>query len=130
MSSKSTEVVVDSYGWVEYFIGGSEKAAEVIEKNEIHTSLFSLVEIASRLERARYGRVDEAITLITQLSRVWSFDEASAIKIGKLHATLRRRILDFGVGDCFVLELAERLGAKILTGDKHFKGFKNVIFLD
>ena len=124
-----SKVVVDSYAWIEYLAGGSRKAVEVMEQNELHTSLFSLVEIASRLERANYLRVDEAVAEIMQMSRIWAFDEETAVKIGKLHARMRKTIPDFGAGDCFVLELAERLSAKILTGDPHFKGLKNVIFI-
>jgi len=130
MSYKSNSIVVDSFAWIEYLSGKSEKVAKIIENGELHTSIFSIVEIASRLERAEYARIEEAISNISNMSKIEGFDYTAALTIGKLHAKMRKKIPDFGVGDCFILELAERLGAKILTGDKHFKGLKNVIFIE
>jgi predicted nucleic acid-binding protein len=36
---------------------------------------------------------------------------------------------DWGLGDALIYATAKREGAEVLTGDRHFKGLKDVIFL-
>lgn len=121
-------IVVDAYAWVSYFEGGNGNVAKLIENNELHTSIFNVAEVASRVGRSG-GDSDGVVSAINQLAKIWSLDVENIPRIGQLHAEMRKKVKDFGLGDCFVLELAERLGAGILTGDKHFKGLKNVIFI-
>ena len=42
---------------------------------------------------------------------------------------IRKKIKDFGLADVFVLLTARKLNAKIITGDPHFKGFKEAILI-
>jgi len=123
------KIVVDSHAWINYFTGRSERIKDLIENNELHTSIFNVAEIVSRVERDGI-KADSIVQEINQLSKIWYADLESVLKAGKLHVKMRQKIKDFGLGDCFVIELAERLNAKILTGDKHFKGLKNVIFIE
>ena len=64
-----------------------------------------------------------------QLSTLQIIDGVLAEETGMIHSTIRKRIKDFGLADAFVLTTAKRLGAKIVTGDPHFKNMKNVVFL-
>jgi len=42
----------------------------------------------------------------------------------------KKRNIKFGLVDAFVLLTARELDAKILTGDRHFKGFKEAVLLN
>jgi len=128
MNSTSNKLVVDAHAWISYFDGDNPQVSRYIDNSELHTSVVNLIEVASRFER-RGIAAEEAVSAISQLSTIWGAGTDESVNIAKLHAKMRKKIPDFGLGDCFVLELAERLNAKILTGDKHFKGMPNVIFI-
>ena len=120
--------VMDAFAWVDYFEGSNEELAPLIEGSELHTSIFNAIEVASKGERTGINS-KELLAAITQLSQIHNVDLDAAHKIGKYHAKMRKTIKDFGLGDCFVLELADRLDAKILTGDPHFRDLENVVFI-
>jgi predicted nucleic acid-binding protein len=122
------KIVVDAYAWVEYLEGANRKVADIIRDSELHTSIVNVAEVASKAERTRKDS-NEIVHAINQLANIWGLDVERIARVGQLHAEMRKRIKDFGLGDCFVLELAERLNAKILTGDSHFKGLENVILI-
>jgi PIN domain nuclease of toxin-antitoxin system len=122
------KIVMDAFAWIDYFEGNNKDLEELIENNELHTSIFNVIEVASKAERSGLDS-KEIISAINQLSQIHNADLEAAYKIGGLHAKMRVKMKDFGLGDCFVLELADRLEAKILTGDPHFKDLKNVIFI-
>ena len=42
---------------------------------------------------------------------------------------MRKKFKDFGLIDSMILLTTRKLDAKILTGDPHFKGFKETIFI-
>jgi len=48
---------------------------------------------------------------------------------GLFHAQIRKKMHAFGIVDSILLTTAKAIGAKIVTGDNHFKGFKEVIIL-
>ena len=54
---------------------------------------------------------------------------ADAILTGQKHAEMKSKIKDFGLADACVLAGAEKINAKILTGDPHFEGIKNAVMI-
>ena len=42
---------------------------------------------------------------------------------------IRKKIQNFGMADCVILLTARKLNAKIITGDLHFKGFKEAVMI-
>ena len=127
-----TRFVIDAYAWIEYFIGSEKggKVAEIIEKdeNEIFTNNVTLAEIVSKIQRSGKNYVKSFETVLAY-SKVFTFDENFSKDVGLLHAKIREKIKDFGLADAFVLQTAISLSAKIVTGDEHFKGMKNVVLI-
>jgi len=127
-----TNYVMDSFAWIEYF-RGSDKGTEVKKlveatDSETITNIVNLSEIISVIKRG--GRDHkEAFEHILAHSKIFPLDIDFAREAGELHADTKKLIKDFGLADAFVLLTARRLGAKILTGDPHFKGFKKSIML-
>lgn len=123
---------IDAYAWVEYFIG-SEKGrivSTIVENsgNDVFMSAVTVAEVVSVTKRE--GRDWEAaFNKMLNLAKVSDTVPETAKKAGLLHAELRKNIKDFALADAFVLTTARRLGAKIVTGDPHFKNMKNVVFL-
>jgi len=126
------KIVFDTYAWVEYLKGSEigEKATQILEsqENEIFTSIITVVELASILKR---GDKDTELgyKIVKDLSKIHFIDLELAKEAGILHAETRKKIKDFGIVDCLILLTARKLNAKILTGDPHFKGFKEAILI-
>lgn len=129
----SNTYVVDAYAWIEYLIGS--RAGETVkslldrERTEIYTCAVTLAEVVSKA--AREGADAElAYDILLSNSELVNADAALSKDAGMLHAALRKSIPDFGLADAYVLALARRIKAKVLTGDPHFRDIKEAILLD
>ncbi len=127
-----SKYVIDSYAWIEYFEGstnGSVVQKLIKEGHEVFTHAVTVAEIISRMKRKGFD-ADEIYSALTTLSKIEETTPSFSKEVGLIHAEIRRRIKDFGLADAFVLVLAQKYGAKIITGDPHFKGMKNILFLE
>lgn len=128
----SEKYIIDAYAWIEYLIGSKagEKVRSILdsESSEIYTCAVTVAEVISKI--AREGQNFEvAYDVITSNSRVICVDEEISKKTGLLHSQMRETTKDFGLADAYVLATARGIGAKILTGDPHFKGVKEAVFI-
>jgi len=134
-------LVFDSYAWIEYFLGSKlgEKVLELIERAElIYTPTVVLLEIANKYFREGFSRedVEERINAIMRQSLVVPVESDVLLLIGEAQRTLndntrKQRLRSKpSMVDYYVYALAIKIGAKIVTGDKHFKGLSGVIFLE
>jgi len=126
------KLVIDAYAWIEYFLGSieGEKARKYIDdsNNEIITNILNIAEISSYLTRKGISS-EEYYDLIISNSSIYLFDRDFSKEAGILHAEIKKKIKNFGLIDAFVLLSARKLNAKILTGDEHFRGFKEAILI-
>lgn len=124
--------VIDSYAWIEYFKGSEQgkqaKAIIDVSENEIFTSIVTIAEVSSILQKESKN-VEEKYTDILNLSKIYFINSEFAKEAGILHAKIRKKIKDFGMADTIVLLTARKLAAKIVTGDPHFKSFKEAILI-
>jgi predicted nucleic acid-binding protein len=121
--------LIDSWAWVEFFAGS--KSGESVrnyvmdEDQDIIISSINLAEIY----RIALDRFDEETAekrrraMITRCYLI-PVDEEIAIMGARF-----RHERDWGLVDAFIYATAIREGAKVLTGDPHFKGLNDVIFL-
>ncbi len=124
--------VLDTFAWIEYFNGSEsgKKVSEIIEseENDIFSSIITIAEVSSILKRNEKD-VELGCKRMIDISKVYFISPEFAKEAGILHAETRKDIKDFGLADAFVLLTARKLDAKILTGDPHFKGFKEAILI-
>jgi predicted nucleic acid-binding protein len=123
--------VVDAYAWIEY-LDGSEagrKVGALLENNsETYTCAMTIAEVASKVSRK--GRnVKIAYDVLLSNSQIVNVDEELSLQAGLLHCEMRKTLKDFGLADAYVLAVARTVNAKILTGDPHFRGFKEAILI-
>jgi len=124
-------LVVDSWAWVEYLRGsetGKRVDARISSASEVWTSVVSLTEVVSKYKREGLQE-QTAIEAMSSLSRFGVPNRDDAIEVGKLHAQVKERSANFGFADSFVLQLARKIGAKVLTGDPDFKGLREAEFV-
>ena len=125
------KIIIDSYAWIEYLEGkiSGQKVNDILKKeNEIYTLNLTISEIVSRVKR-KGGNSELAYNAIISNSRIINVPPKLAKEAGLLHAEIKKKIKDFGLMDSIILASARELGAKIITGDTHFKGFKETIFI-
>ena len=124
--------VFDTFAWIEYFNGteSGKKVSEIIEseENDIFSSVITIAEVSSILKRNEKD-VELGYKTIIDLSKIYFINSELAKEAGILHAETKKKIKDFGLADTFVLLTARKLGAKIVTGDPHFKGIKEAILI-
>lgn len=124
--------VVDTSSWIDYFEGNDsgEKVEGYLETqgNEIITNVLNLAEISSFFTRKEFD-LEEAFKIIFSNSKIYYFDRSFSKDAGILHAQIKKQIKNFGLIDAFVLLTARKLNAKIITGDKHFKDFKEAVLI-
>jgi len=124
--------IIDAYAWIEYLRGSEagRRVKEVLEDErcKTYTCALTIAEVVSKV--AREGRDPEtAYDILTSNSEIIDVDHQLSLEAGLLHAEIRKRIKDFGLADAYVLASARRIDAKILTGDPHFKDFKEAIII-
>ena len=116
------KLVVDSWAWVEY-LRGSEAGRKIRERisqgDEMWTSVVSLTEIVSKYRREGLSE-QTAVEAIGSLSKLGVPDRGDAVEAGRIHADVKSKSPNFGLADSFVLQLARKVGAKVLTGDPDF----------
>ncbi len=125
-----TRMIVDSSAWMEYFDGtrAGEKVKRFLEDEDTFTHSVTMSEVMSKLRRK--GRdTEDARQAFAALPKVIDTDRGSSVRAGELHAEVRHKVPNFSLADAYVLEAAQRLGLKVLTGDPDFKGLEEAEFL-
>lgn len=126
------EYIIDSYAWVEYFVGS--KKGEVLkklftdEKNKFFTIECCLAEIRGWAIKNNQD-FDNILTIIKSNSESLSLTENDWILAGEERANQRKTKKNFGLIDSIILIKQKDLNCKIITGDIHFKDLKNINFL-
>ena len=124
--------IVDAWAWIEYFRGTEygAKLNDILEDptTDIYTCAITVAEIISKT--ARDGRdVEAAYDMLLSNSQIIKLDELISKHAGLFHCKMRQTSKDFGIADAFILAAANKLEAKIITGDPHFKGLENAIMI-
>ncbi|MBS3080779.1 PIN domain-containing protein [Candidatus Pacearchaeota archaeon] len=122
--------IIDAWAWVEYLEGTvyGTKVKEILENNEIYTSVITITEVISKVKRINKD-VEVAYKAITTHSKIIPIHNDIAKDAGLFHADVYKKINDMGMADCILLITARRINAKIVTGDRHFKNFKEAILI-
>ncbi len=124
-------VLIDSYGWVEYFSDGSlaDKYARYIEKanvNEYVTPSIVLYEVYKKKKREKSeDKALEAYAYIAHYTRIIPLDRRIA-----LDAAEKSLDLGLGMADSVIMATADNNNARIITSDKHFREFNNVVYME
>ena len=123
--------IIDAYSWIEYLEGGEkgEKVHKILKSdNEIFVLPITIAEVISKVKRSKKN-TQLAYESIISKAKIINSTPKIAKEAGLLHAEKRKKVPQFGIVDAFLVILARITGAKVLTGDNHFKGFKEATFL-
>ena len=127
-----SKFIIDAWAWIEYFKGTEygAKLNDILEDptTDVYTCAITVAEIISKTARDNRD-TEAAYDLVMSNSQIIKLDEQISKLAGLLHYRMRQTSKDFGIADAFILAAANKLEAKIITGDPHFKGLKNAIMI-
>ena len=125
--------VIDSYAWIEYFMGTKigEKIKPLIEDSEEKiTPTICLSEVYAKTLRVENQELAEKQRIfIKEKSSLAPLDEMIALEAAKVQNRMKREIDGWGLADSIVYATGVIKKAEVVTGDEHFKKIKNVIFM-
>lgn len=123
-------ILLDSYGWIEYFTEGplAGKYAKYVEDvNEENTVMPTIVvyEVYKKIK----GEISEekALEAYAQLMRAKVIPIDISLAIEAADFSLK---LGLGMADAIIYAAAKREGTRIVTSDEHFKGLEDVEFIE
>ncbi len=123
-------VLIDSHGWIEYFADGplAAKYAPHVEKansTEYVTPVIVLYEVYKRLKALKNEEIAlKAVAYIVEHTRIVQITKGIALNAADI--SLQAKI---GMADAMIKAAAQERNAKIITGDEHFKGMPDVVFI-
>ncbi len=125
--------LIDTYAWVEYFIGSKkgEKVKKIIEdeNNVIFTPECCLAEIKGWAIRESMD-FEELYSIIRKVSDIQCILTQDWLEAATIRSELRKTKEDFGMIDALIIAQQKRIGCKVVSGDPHFEHLKDVIFID
>lgn len=128
-----TKYVLDSYAIIEYLEGTNlgEKVRSVIEKdeNEVLISSLSVSEILSKGLRQEKD-VIQIRKILLSMGKIIDLNLEIAELGAEIHSKMKKEISDFGLVDALILATARKSNARLISGDKHFKNVKDVVYLE
>lgn len=123
--------LIDAYSWIEYLEGSliGEKLHKLLqEDNEIYVLPITIAEVVSKVKRKK-GNFETAYEAVISNSKIFETTPRIAKEAALIHAEMRQKNSSFGIVDSLLIASAKFLGAKIVTGDRHFKGFPEAILI-
>ena len=125
--------LIDTYAWVEYFIGSKkgEKVKKIIEdeNNVIFTPECCLAEIKGWAIRESMD-FEELYSIIRKVSDIECILTLDWLEAATIRSELRKTKKGFGMIDALIISQQKRTGCKVVSGDPHFEHLKDVIFID
>lgn len=124
-------VLIDSHGWIEYFVQGPlaskySKYIETANKSEYITPSIVVYEVYKRIKSQKGEEIAlRALAHIIEHTTIISVDKRAALDAAEI--SLKTKL---AMADALIKAIGEENNAKIVTGDKHFKEFPDVIFIE
>lgn len=122
-------ILIDSYGWVEYFAEGplADKYAEFVETEQpesIVTPTIVIYEVYRKIKGAK-GE-EKALEVYAQISRTRIVELTESLSLEAADISLK---MGLGMADSIIVATAKAYNAEIITSDRHLKEMENVRFI-
>ncbi len=129
--------LVDTYAWIEYFrasplgdrsklyIEGEESATPSIVVAEVSRKLQREVEAGNETKEGRLRRIE----FVHATSEILDLPFDTAVAAGELDVEMKKQVKGWGIVDSILLTIARSTGAKVVTGDEHFRNLRETIFI-
>ena len=120
--------LVDSSGWMEYFMNGplAERYAPFLSRTgEVMTPTIVLYEVYKKIK----GELDEeyALTAAAQIEKTTVIPMSNTIAYRAADISLKHKL---AMADSIVYATADLHGARLITSDRDFKSLKGVLYFE
>ncbi len=123
--------IIDAHSWIEY-LEGSKRGEEVYKilqsNNQVFVLPITISEVVSKVKRKKEN-FELAYKSIISSAQVIEPTPKIAKEAGLLHAEMRKKHRGFGIVDALIVTTANLTHSIVVSGDRHFKKFKNVKML-
>ena len=123
-------ILIDSYGWIEYFAEGplADNYAAFIEKADEKQTVTPSIIIYEVYKKIKSAKGEEkALEAIAQMSRTKIVDLTSSLSLKAADVSIS---LNLGMADAIIVATANEFEAQIITSDQHLKNIKGVKFVN
>lgn len=124
----SFKYLIDSFAWIEYYLGEDIRLKLLIETKEIATPTIVIAELSDKFAKENEDFKD-FFQFISSRSKIIPLSVEIALGSGKFKSQMRKKHKQFGLADAIIYLSAKLNNSKLLTGDPHFKGLDNVEFV-
>jgi len=133
----SYKYVIDAYAWIEYFrssksgevgkryIESEESATPTVVISEISRKLLSEIESGNETQEGRLERLE----FIRATTQIVDLDFEIATKAGEIDLEMKKKRRSWGLADSIILCTARFAKGNVVTGDEHFRGLEEIIFI-
>lgn len=120
----------DTFAWVEFF-NDSDIGLEVAKTLEIEPPQTAMATVSELYSWAlKNGKDPQAILkIVRDGSQLMEFTNGIAELAGQIHQENKKRTKRFGMVDSMIYATALANSLKIVTGDPHFEGKRDVVFI-
>ena len=132
-------IVVDSWAWIELFkasSAGRSAKQSIEEADDVFTPAIVLAELARKYVREGEDivAIRRWLSSVTESTQVVEIDTKLAEESAKASLELTRkakeeRLTKPGLGDAIILATARVWQAQVLTGDSHFRGLPETLWI-
>jgi len=123
-------ILIDSYGWLEYFLEGplADKYAKYIEEANEENYVTPTIVVYEVYKRIRSIQGEQsALETYAQITRTKIVELTSQIALEAAETSL---LTNLGMADSLIVATARAFNAQIVTSDKHLKDFKEAKFIE
>ena len=125
--------IIDTYAWIEYFLA-SRKGQVLRDLLAEPTHQFLTVECCLAEIRGWSLRSKQDFSLLFKVvranSQVIPVTEHDWIRAAEERFELRKTRSHFGLIDAVIIVKQKEFACKVVSGDAHFKGLKDIIFVE
>ena len=125
--------VIDTSAWIEYLLGSNQglRIKKIFEnRNNKYVTLEC--NIAEIKEYCLKKKVDfqKVYRIVRKQSYVFPILIEHWMSAAEIKTEMRKKHENFGLIDSLILAKQEEISAHVITKDNHFKGLKNVLYLE
>ena len=123
-------ILIDSYGWIEYFANGplAESYAAFIEEANAENTVTPTIVIYDVYKRIKSMKGEQkALEAYAQMSRTKIVELTSSLFLKAADISIT---LDLGMADSIVVATAKAYSAEIVTSNEHLKNVERVKFIN
>ena len=124
--------IVDTHAWIEYFMGS--KSGFILKKlftninNKFITIECSLAELKFFCVRESIN-FENMLQVIKKDSIILPVLQEHWLEAAQIKYEIRKKIKDFGLIDSILVAKQNEFKCHIVSGNRHFKGMKNIVYI-